>query len=206
VSMEYDIEPVRGLPGSLPEGEKILWQGSPNWQRLARDAFKTRWVAGYFATLLVWAAFDGSTTGMAMTVVMGGLGLALLHGLGWLSARSTVYTITNRRVVMRFGMALPKCINLPMAAIANAGIKRNVDGTGDIPLSLSQPHRLGYAQFWPHARPWKLGRPEPMLRALTDVDGVARLLTDALIAALPNGRRIAPSAPATEPKGALAPA
>jgi hypothetical protein len=94
-----------------------------------------------------------------------------------------------------------------MSAIAGAGLKRNTDGTGDIPLALSGEHRLGYAQFWPHARPWKLAAPEPMLRALPNVAQVAELLSGALLAAVPTGRRM-PIADATapEPTGALAPA
>ena len=205
MSAEYDLEPIRGLPGDLPEGEHILWQGAPSWKRLARDAFKTRWVAGYFAVLLLWAAVDGNASGFAMTLLVGAAGVALLHVLAWLAARATVYTITNRRVVFRFGIALPKCVNLPMTAIAGAGLKHNADGTGDIPLALCGAHRLGYVQFWPHARPWKVAAPEPMMRALPDVASVAALLSDALLGAVPNGRRtaIAESA-ASEPAGALA--
>jgi hypothetical protein len=205
VSAEYDLEPIRGLPGNLPEGEHILWQGVPSWKRLARDAFKTRWIAAYFAALLLWAAIDGNASGFAMTLAVGAAGLVLLHLLAWLAARATVYTITNRRVVFRFGIALPKCVNLPMAAIAGAGLKRNADGTGDIPLALSGAHRLGYVQFWPHARPWKVAAPEPMMRALPDVAYVAALLSEALVAAVPNGRRVPiAESTASEPTGALA--
>jgi Bacterial PH domain len=205
VSAEYDLEPIRGLPGTLPEGEHILWQGAPSWRRLARDAFKTRWIAAYFAALLLWAAIDGNASGFAMTLAVGAAGLALLHMLAWLAARATVYTITNRRVVFRFGIALPKCVNLPMTAIAGAGFKRNTDGTGDIPLALSGAHRLGYIQFWPHARPWKVAAPEPMMRALPDVATVAALLSEALVAAVPNGRRVPIAESVTsEPSGALA--
>ena len=31
---EYDHEPVRGLPGVLPSGEALLWQGAPEWRSL----------------------------------------------------------------------------------------------------------------------------------------------------------------------------
>jgi Bacterial PH domain len=189
MSAEYDIEPIRGLPGNLPAGEHIIWQGTPSWFRLARDAFKTRWVAVYFIVLLLWAVVDGNASGAAMTLAVGLAAMALLHGLAWMTARATVYTITNRRVVLRYGVALPKCVNLPMSAIASAGFKRNSDGTGDIPLALSGDHRLGYVQFWPHARPWKVAAPEPMLRALPGVDNVAALLSGALLAAVPTGRR-----------------
>lgn len=201
---EHDLEPIRGLPGDLPDGEHIVWQGSPEWKRLGRDAFKTFWIAGYFAALLIWAALDGGTTGMAMTLVMAALGLGLLYALAWGTARSTVYTITSRRVVLRYGMALPKCINLPMSAVASAGLKRNAGGSGDIPLTLSQPHKLGYAVFWPHVRPWKIRDPEPMLRSIPDVETVARLLTDALMAASPDGRRVPITDASSEPSGNLA--
>jgi len=33
---EYEYEPVPGLPQRLPQGERILWQGAPDWQTLAR--------------------------------------------------------------------------------------------------------------------------------------------------------------------------
>jgi hypothetical protein len=201
---EHDLEPIRGLPGDLPDGEHIVWQGAPEWKRLGRDAFKTFWVAGYFVALLIWAALDGGTTGMAMTLVMAAIGIGLLYGLAWGSARSTVYTITSRRVVLRYGMALPKCINLPISAIASAGLRRNADGSGDIPLALSQAHKLGYAVFWPHVRPWKFRDPEPMLRSIADVESVARLLTDALMAASPDGRRVPIADTISEPSGSLA--
>ena len=35
---DYHVEPVRGLPQSLPEGEELLWQGAPSTWALARDA------------------------------------------------------------------------------------------------------------------------------------------------------------------------
>lgn len=206
MSLEYESEPVRGLPERLPVGEHILWQGAPDWRRLARDAFKTRWIAAYFAALVLWALADGTTAGLAMTAVVALIGLCLLHGLAWLSARTTVYTITSKRVVLRFGMALPKCVNLPMTAIGSADVKLNADGSGDIPLSLCQPHRLGYAQFWPHVRPWKIGAPQPMLRSIPEAGAVARLLGDALLMAMPSGRRVAPERNTAEPNGALAPA
>ncbi len=52
-AMEHEDEPVPGLPQELPEGESIVWQGSPAWRPLARNVFKTRWVAAYFAVLVV---------------------------------------------------------------------------------------------------------------------------------------------------------
>jgi hypothetical protein len=180
--MEYDLEPIPGLPGLLPKGETILWQGSPDWMGLAERAFHVRGVAIYFLILLGLAIWNGSMLGAGMTVVGAAAGLGLLFGLAYLSARSTIYTITNRRVVMRYGIALPKAINLPFSQIGGAAITRDRKGRADIPLTLIGKHRLGYLQFWPHARAWKLAHPEPMLRSLVDGDDVAKLLADRLMA------------------------
>ena len=38
---------------------------------------------------------------------------------------------------------------------------------------------LGYALLWPHARPWRLSQPEPMLRAVPEAQDVAAILAEA---------------------------
>ena len=60
---EHDFEPIRGLPGDLPEGETILWQGAPNWLTLAEQAFHVRAVAAYFALMLLWRLTAGAVIG-----------------------------------------------------------------------------------------------------------------------------------------------
>jgi Bacterial PH domain len=176
---EHDDEPVKGLPGFLPKDEEILWQGTPDWKRLAVNALHVRKVAIYFALLAVFGAVSGSWTGVLATVGVGTAGIAILALIAWGTARSTVYTLTNRRVVLRIGIALPKCINLPLSLIKSADLSLNADGTGDIPLTLNAEQRLGYIQLWPHARAWKLREPQPMLRAVPDAQKVATLLARA---------------------------
>jgi Bacterial PH domain len=147
--------------------------------------------------LLVWAMTSGSLLGIGLTLIGASLGIALIAGLAWLSARTTIYTITNKRVVLRFGMALQKCINLPLSAIGGAGLAIDSAGRGDIALQLSGAHRLGYLQFWPHARPWKLARPEPMLRAIPDAARIAEMLGQMLRAANPGSEATAIRVPAS---------
>ncbi len=77
-----------GLPGQLPPGETILWQGAPHWRALARDAFHVRGVAVYFALLAVVAVVSGAPTGAMMTIVTGTIGVALLHLFFFVTARS----------------------------------------------------------------------------------------------------------------------
>lgn len=194
---EHDDEPIPGLPGVLPPGERILWQGAPDHRVLARTAFHTRLVGGYFALLASWAfvgaaveGIDGPNdlVGTAMTIIAGIVGVGLLHLLAWGSARTTIYTLTDRRIVMRVGMAVPKCVNLPLATIASVDLAARADGTGDVALTLLGTPRIGYAALWPHARPFTIARPKPMLRALPDAERVAALVARYCLAACPDGR------------------
>jgi hypothetical protein len=176
---EHDNEPIPGLPGFLPKGEEILWQGSPEWKRLAMSAFHIRGIALYFVALAMLGAVQGAWLGAVITVGAGLAGLGVLALLAWASARTTLYTLTNKRVVMRIGIALPKCINLPLTLIGSADMAPSRGGTGDIALQLLGPQRVGYAALWPHARAWKINDPQPMMRALPDAQAVAAMLARA---------------------------
>jgi len=201
-------EPVRGLPERLPEGERILWQGAPEWRSLALSAYYAGAVAIYFALLMTWrgvAAF--AANGDLPAAVAAGLtplplaavGVGLLCFIAWLAGRTTVYTITNRRVVMRIGIALPKAINIPFKSIAAAALRKRIGGAGDIPLQLRGPDRIGYAHLWPHVRPWRLALPEPMLRSIPDAEAVAGILARALREAAGDASQLPVAAAAPEP-------
>ena len=51
---DFAFEPIRGLPDHLPKGERLLWQGAPDWRLLAIQAFHVRKVAIYFALIAAW--------------------------------------------------------------------------------------------------------------------------------------------------------
>ncbi len=186
---EYDFEPIRGLPGVPPEGETILWQGAPNWWTLSTQAFHVRAVAAYFAVMLLWRAAGGISHGetpikaieAAMLVAPVALAaLGMLAFFGWLNSCTTVYTITNRRVVMRFGAAFTKAINLPFTIIDGAALKSYGGEHGDLALTLKAPNKIAFLALWPHARPWRLATPEPTLRGLRNARAVADILAGAM--------------------------
>lgn len=188
---EHEFEPVRGLPEMLPPGEQLLWQGSPRWQSLAIGAFHARKVGLYFLALIAVDAIASLATGRpagavaisaAGLVVLALAAVGLLALLAWLNARSTVYSLTNRRLVMRFGVALPMSINLPFSVIESASMRTRADGSSDLPLVLLPGSRIGYLITWPHVRPWQFARPQPMLRAIPDGERVAALLATGLSA------------------------
>jgi hypothetical protein len=105
--------------------------------------------------------------------------------MAWLNSRTTVYTITNRRVVMRFGAAIPKAINIPFAIVESASIKPLSGDGGDIALQLKAPNKIAFLHLWPHARPWRMASPEPTLRALSQARSVAGILSEAMAAHVP---------------------
>ncbi len=186
---EYDFEPVRGLPEQLPPGEELLWQGAPRWTALARRAFHVRKVAIYFALLAVLRIAVDWSDGLSMASLFQGISWILVLAvasigalalLAWAMGRTTIYTITNQRVVMRIGVALPMMMNLPFKQVLTADLKIYEDGTGDIPLLLAQSVKPSYTIFWPHTRPWHFSPPQPMLRAIPDAAAVAATLAGAL--------------------------
>ena len=185
---EHEFEPPFGLPEPLPAGERILWQGSPDWRMLARSAFHVRKLAIYFGAILALrVAFvfaDGGTAAEAAKAIAMLLPLALLAigiaaSMAWLSSRTTVYTLTNKRVVMRIGIVLSLTFNLPLQRLATAGLRLYPDGSGDLPLTLAGTDTIAYLHLWPHARPWRVAKPEPMLRCVPDAVRVSALLADA---------------------------
>jgi hypothetical protein len=204
---EHDFEPVPGLPEPLPSGERMLWQGAPDTRVLALRVFHVRKVAIYFAVVgglqIASALADGeglreALGGLALLVSVALLAIGLLVLFAHLSARSTLYTITDRRVVMRVGIVLTMTFNLPFTRIASAGLRLHRDGSGDLPLELREAS-IGYAHLWPHARPWRLAKPEPMLRCVPDALRVGRLLADAW--AQETGGAARPVNPAADPSG-----
>ncbi len=181
----------RGLPERLPDGERLLWQGAPDWLALARQAFHIRGLAIYFGAIVACcfgsAALGGKPLAEAALSAAELAGVALvpvafLAAYAWAVNRATVYTITNRRVVIQLGLALPMTINLPFGKIEAASLKGRENGFGDISLLLNAKDKIAYLVLWPHARPWRLARPEPMLRAVPDAGRVGQLLARALAA------------------------
>jgi len=94
-------------------------------------------------------------------------------------ARSTVYTLTNKRVCMRIGAALTMTLNLPYVCIGNAQVAARSNGMGTITLELIGDTRLSYLMTWPHVRPWHMRRTQPALRAIPEVAKVATIFAEA---------------------------
>lgn len=189
----FEIERALDLPGPLPEGEHILWMDSPDWKSLAVRVFHLKALSIYFVLILAahaaWLVAEGAhwTAALSSTARLLPLAAFALAGfllLGWLIAKSTVYAITNRRVLMRIGVALSITVELPFKMIQSADIRVFANGTGDLPLHLMGEDRIAIIHLWPHALPWSLKDTVPMLRSVPEAARVARVFGEALRAQL----------------------
>ena len=184
---DFAVEPIEGLPELLPKGEVILWQGRPNWLRLTIESLNLWWVIGYFGLLAAWrflTVIDYMPLGTAFSASIPFLFVAafvglLLCGVGYIQAKATLYTITNRRVVMRIGAALTLTLNLPFTKIDNAAVAKKRGGFGNIAFETSGDTKFSFFVLWPHARSWYFGKPQPTLKCILDIEKVSSILGQA---------------------------
>jgi len=176
---EHEFEAAPGLPEPLPANERILWQGAPQWRLVAVHVFHVRTLTWYFAAMMLLQATyllgepeRNLFKPLLLSFLLSVISLGILSLMAWLTARTALYTLTNKRVVMRIGVVLTLTFNLPLRMLAAASLKTNPDGTGDIALKLAGNDHIAWLNLWPHARPWALRHPEPSLRCIADASTV----------------------------------
>jgi len=99
--------------------------------------------------------------------------------LAWASARTTLYILTDARLIMRIGMAIETRINLPLKQITAANFRARGKGHGDIAFELAGERLLSTLLLWPHVRPFHYAMPQPMLRAVPEAAHVAQMIAEA---------------------------
>jgi hypothetical protein len=186
---EHDLEPVRGLPEILPAGERMIWQGEPDWHSLARRVFHVRKVTLYFGLIMAatiatklfaGASLEAIAVPLSWQLTLAASAIGILYFIAWLYARTTVYTITSERLVMRFGVALPMMVNIPWSKISGVDLLAHGDGTGDIAFTVDPTRRTSYLLFWPQVRPWRFSPVTPAVRCISGADSVAADLAQVL--------------------------
>ena len=181
---------MRPLSAPLPEGERVLWQGKPVPTAFLKQIFHVQLVVAYVGILLGWCLVTGAQTGhladagfaAARYAGLSAVALALFAALAWGLAWSATYTITTARIVVEYGLALPKSVSIPFASVDGASLRNPGESAGDLVLDLRQGQRVSYLLMWPHVRPGSVMRAQPMLRALRDSQGAAQVLARALAA------------------------
>lgn len=185
VAREHEVEPVPGLPERLPNGESILWQGRPSARLVARHVLKKRWILGYFVLLAAWAVISALYDGRPVAGIVFSVGvlaalaavlIGMLEMFAWAVEKTTLYTVTSRRIVIRFGVAFSMTVNLPFKQLAGIAKAELPNGAGSLALELRPENRLSWLLQWPHVRSWRFARVEPSMICLADVNKVAEIL------------------------------
>lgn len=188
---EYEFEAQPGLPEKLPAGERIVWQGAPDPWQLAIHALHVRKLSLYFGAMIALQAIHASAEGrplaasLALSGALAAVALLTLGAIAWMAARTAMYTLTDKRIVMRIGIVLTVSYNLPLKQIAGASFKPLSGGFGEIALTLKGSDRIAWVHLWPHARAWHLRRTQPTLRCLPDAQAVAERVQQVWLAQNP---------------------
>ena len=173
----------------LAPGEAVVWQGSPTWRSAARDVFHMRGLALYFGLLFALDAYQAWTKHIPAAkalhdsvplLMITVLALAFVGAMAWFSSRTTRYVVTQRRVILHYGIAMPATLSLPFKQIVTASVSVRRDHTGDIALALRGGNRMAFLKLWPLARAWHITQPQPMLRGVPQAAVVAGLVVRAL--------------------------
>jgi hypothetical protein len=177
---------------SLLPNEQVLWEAQPHWAVVAREVFHIRLIMLYFALLFIvdsgldrWnglSPLQTLTTEAPLAELAAGV--CVLVGLvAWWNARCTAYAITDRRVVIRWGVAFPATLSLPLRVIASVAVRVHPDQSGEMPLQLRPGEKVSFLKLWPMVRPWHLRQAQPMLRAVPQAGPMAAMLSRTLAAA-----------------------
>lgn len=181
---------LRGVSEPLPPGERVLWEGAPDAQALARHLFFVRPLTAYMALMVLWwVGVNRAQVGTNTFWMTLGMQLLLSGGLVFGArafaraiANGTTYAITDKRIVMKFGVVFPLTINLPLHYVQGASARQFPDRTGQIAVQLDGKQKLAWIVLFPHVKPWTLNNPEPLLRGLTDPVKVGEILREAVLA------------------------
>ena len=115
---EHEFEAAPGLPEPLPADERLLWQGPPQWRQVALHVFHVRTLAWYFAAMMLLQATyllgepeRNLFKPLLLSFLLSVISLGILSLMAWLTASTAMYTLTNKRVVMRIGIVLTLTFN-----------------------------------------------------------------------------------------------
>ena len=173
------------LSENLPKGEQLIWQGHPERRALATRAMYLKYIAFYLVVLIAartgYLIIDGEPvatwSGMLVwQVLASAFVMLLIVGLATVYSRTTRYSLTNERLIIKTGAAITIHINLPLQQITAADLREYSDGTGDITLQVSRAEKLYWLLLWPNVRSWWIRPLRPVLRGLRDAQTVAHLL------------------------------
>ena len=184
--MEYKtkFEAPKNILDAIPDGESILWKGKPSLWGFSWNLFGLKWITFYLSILSVVsiARFFASDFHTAFYIdflpffLSGIFASIILIGLAAIQAYSTVYIITENRVIIKTGAALSFLIRMPFKKIKEVNLQKRGASIGTISFELFSKKRVPYVSCWPSVRPWKFKKTQPAFSCVRSVDEVATIL------------------------------
>jgi len=184
--MEYKtkFEAPKNILDAIPDGESILWKGKPSLWGFSWNLFGLKWITFYLSILSVVsiARFFASDFHTAFYIdflpffLSGIFASIILIGLAAIQAYSTVYIITENRVIIKTGAALSFLISMPFKKIKEVNLQKRGASIGTISFELFSKKRVPYISCWPSVRPWKFKKTQPAFSCVRSVEEVATIL------------------------------
>ena len=169
---------------SIPDGEEIYWHGQPDWRSLGYHAFGCKYLVLYFIISAFYAvsqikmnfsfnAFFGQYVTFVISGVVAG---AILFLLAYVAARHTCYVITEKRVVIRTGIALVFLLNVPLKNIISIDKQSLWHGRGNLSFKSRSKKRIPYLSCWPSVKSGSLLEPIPIFRSILNIEEIGNLV------------------------------
>ena len=190
--MEYKtkLEVHKNILDAIPEGESILWKGKPSFWGFSWYFFGLKLLAFYLIILsVVFAArltvtdfFTAFVVDFLPFLLSGILTSFILMALAKIQSQSSVYIITENRVIIKSGAALSFLISMPFKKIKAVNLQKRKGSLGTISFELNSGKRVPYISCWPSVRPWRFKKTEPAFSCIENVDEVATILRKSVMA------------------------
>ena len=190
--MEYKtkFEVHKNILDAIPEGESILWKGKPSFWGFSWYFFGLKLLAFYLIILsVVFAArltvtdfFTAFVVDFLPFLLSGILTSCILMALAKIQSQSSVYIITENRVIIKSGAALSFLISMPFKKIKAVNLQKRKGSLGTISFELNSGKRVPYISCWPSVRPWRFKNTEPAFSCIENVDEVATILRKSVMA------------------------
>ena len=187
------IKDINGLPEevgkSIPLDEKVYWNGKPNWRSFGYHSFGLKYFSIYFFVSALYAVsqIDSSFSFGAFFIkytpylISGILAGNILLLLAYISARHTCYVITQKRIVIRTGVALVFLLNMPFKNILSIDMKALARGRGNVIFKVQSKKRIPYLSCWPSVKSGSFLEPIPAFRSIRDIEKVGQIISEIAI-------------------------
>lgn len=148
--------------------ERILWQGKPDKRAyvlrgsLVLIPFSILWLVLVISWISIMAFHNASWLSQARAVIVLLIGLYLAFGRMWVAAKdadNSLYTVTDKRIVIRTGPFHPYTTEIPLADVRSVRLVYFKSGIGTIRIETGQGRRNTL---------WCVRNPDVVYRAIQD--------------------------------------